>query len=671
MNDKERADFTLAANTIRCLSADAIQKAKSGHPGLPMGMADVASVLWLKYLKHDPLNPQWPDRDRFVLSGGHGSMLLYSLLHLSGYGLTIDDLKQFRQFGSLTPGHPEYGHTAGVETSTGPLGQGIANGVGMALAEKMLAERLNGGLGDFKPVSHKTIVMCGDGDLQEGISHEACALAGRLALDNMILIYDSNKITIEGSTDLADATDAAMRFKAYGWRVLEMDGHDYADIDRTLRKAFANKSGKPTIIITRTTIGKGSPNKQGTAGCHGAPLGDDEIRLVKQGLGFDPDKSFFVPAEVYAAFEKRTRSMHRLSLKWKRQFKVWNAMNPELSAAWRRHFSGELPDNLESLLPAFDLAKPVATRAASGAVLNAIAPSLPQLIGGSADLAPSNNTYLKGLGDVGPGAFGGRNLHFGIRELGMSAIMNGIAVHGGFKVFGGTFFVFSDYCRPALRVASMMKLPVIFVFTHDSFYVGEDGPTHEPVEQIAALRAMPGVTVLRPAEATEVAAAWLWALRSAKGPVALLLSRQNLDIIDRTKFPAASMLEKGAYTLWQSGKGAPDAIAIATGSEVGLALSAAKKAAEETGKNIRVVSMPSRELFAAQPAAYREEVLPSSCAKRLVMEAGVSFGWEGVAEPDGKILSVEGFGLSGPYKALAEHFGFTVDNATAILKGLL
>ncbi|MBR0056029.1 MAG: transketolase, partial [Kiritimatiellae bacterium] len=404
--------------------------------------------------------------------------------------------------------------------------------------------------------------------------------------------------------------------------------------------------------------------------CHGAPLGDDEIRLVKQGFGFDPDKSFQVPPEVYGAFEKRARALHRLSLKWRRQFKAWGEANPELAAAWRRHFSGELPDNLESLLPAFDAAKPVATRAASGAVLNALAPALPQLVGGSADLAPSNNTCLKGLGDVGPRAFGGRNLHFGIRELGMTAILNGMAVHGGFKVFGGTFFVFSDYCRPALRLAAMMKLPVVFVFTHDSFYVGEDGPTHEPVEQMAALRAMPGVTVLRPAEATETGAAWLWALRSASGPVALLLSRQNLEILDRTLYPAASMVERGAYTLWQSGGGKPDAIVVATGSEVGISLEAARKVAAEDGRNIRVVSMPSRELFEAQPANYREEVLPAGCARRLVVEAGVKFGWEGVAGPGGRILSVEGFGLSGPYKALAQHFGFTAAHVAELLRAL-
>jgi len=673
VKEDKYAEFELAANTIRCLAIDAIQKAKSGHPGLPMGMADVAAMLWLKYLKHDPKTPDWADRDRFVLSGGHGSMLLYSLLHLAGYGLTIDDLKQFRQFGSLTPGHPEYRHTRGVETSTGPLGQGIANGVGMAIAEKMLESRLNGNSaeGEFRPVSHRTVVFCGDGDLQEGISHEACALAGTLALDNLILIYDSNNITIEGSTDLADKTDAALRFKAYGWRVLEMDGHDFGAIDRTFHRAFGKPCGKPTIIIAHTTIGKGSPNKQGTAACHGAPLGDDEIRLVKQGFGFDPDASFAVPPEVYAAFEARARKMHRVANAWKRQFKDWRAANPELSAAWDRHFSGELPDNLESILPKFDPAKPVATRAASGTVLNALAPAIAPLIGGSADLAPSNNTYLKGLGDVSAADFSGRNLHFGIRELGMAAIMNGIAVHGGFKVFGGTFFVFSDYCRPALRVAAMMKLPVVFVFTHDSFYVGEDGPTHEPVEQLAALRAMPGVTVIRPAEATETAAAWLWALRKAQGPVALLLSRQNLEILDRAEYPAAALLEKGAYTLWQTREGRPDVIAIATGSEVGTTLAAAKALASGGDwRNIRVVSMPSRELFAAQSAQYRDEVIPAACRKRLVVEAGVSFGWEGIAGPEGKILSVEGFGLSGTYKALAEHFGFTPANVAALMKAL-
>lgn len=659
--------MALAANTIRCLSADAIQAANSGHPGLPMGLADVATVLWLKYLKHDPKNPAWSDRDRFVLSGGHGSMLLYSLLHLSGYGLTMDDLRAFRQLGSRTPGHPEYGHTTGVETSTGPLGQGIANGVGMALAERMAAARLGTPGEAFTPIDHRTIVFCGDGDLEEGISHEACSLAGHLKLERLLLVYDSNSITIEGSTALACSVDTALRFKAYGWRVVEADGHDFASIDRAFRKAF-KPCGKPTILIAKTTIGKGSPNKQGTAACHGAPLGADEVKLVKQALGFDPEKSFHVPDEVYALFKSRTAALHRKSLKWERDFKDWRKGHPELSVAWDRHFSGELPENIEKLMPEFDLAKPLATRAASGQIINALAPVLPQLVGGSADLGPSNNTVIKGAADVSAENYGGRNLHFGIRELAMTAILNGMAVHGGFRVFGATFFVFSDYCRPALRISALMKLPVIFVFTHDSFYVGEDGPTHQPVEQLAALRAIPGVTILRPADATETAAAWLAALRNKNGPTALILTRQNLDVIDRAKFPSASLLEKGAYTLWQGGDGTPDLTIVASGSEVGIALAAARQI---EGRNVRVVSMPSRELFEAQDKAYRDSVLDPACTRRLIVEAGSSMGWHKFAGDAGRILSIDRFGTSGPYKDLAKYFGFTAENVLAAAREML
>lgn len=667
MSTAEYEAMALAANTIRCLSADAIQAANSGHPGLPMGLADVATVLWLKYLKHDPLDPNWADRDRFVLSGGHGSMLLYSLLHLSGYGLTMDDIKAFRQLGSQTPGHPEYGHTKGVETSTGPLGQGIANGVGMALAERMAASRLGTPDEPFTPIDHKTVVFCGDGDLEEGISHEACSLAGHLKLERLILVYDSNAITIEGSTSLACSVDTAMRFKAYGWRVIETDGHDFASIDKAFKKAF-KPCGKPTIVIAKTMIGKGSPNKQGTASCHGAPLGADEVKLVKQTLGFDPEKTFYVPDEVYAAFKSRTNSLHRKSLKWGREFKTWRKSHPELSVAWDRHFSGEIPENIESILPSFDTAKPIATRSASGQIINAIAPVMPQLVGGSADLGPSNNTVIKGAADLSAENYGGRNLHFGIRELAMTAILNGIAVHGGFRPYGATFFVFSDYCRPALRITALMKLPVIFVFTHDSFYVGEDGPTHQPIEQLAALRAIPGVLTLRPADATETAAAWVAALKNTNGPTALVLTRQNVDVIDRTKYPSAALLEKGAYTLWQSGEGTPELTIIATGSEVGISLAAAQRL---EGRNIRVVSMPSRELFESQTADYKDSVIDPNCAKRLVVEAGASLGWHKIAGSQGRILSIDGFGTSGPAKDLAKHFGFTADNVLSVAREML
>ena len=655
----------LCANTIRCLSIDAIQAANSGHPGLPLGLADVASVLWLKYLKHDPKKTSWADRDRFVLSGGHGSMLLYSLMHLSGYGVSLDDIKRFRQLGSRTPGHPEYGCTDGVETTTGPLGQGIATAVGMALAERMLAARVNTD-GDFKPVDHRTFVFCGDGDLMEGISHEACSLAGHLKLDRLVLFFDSNAITIEGSTDLACSDNVKKRFESYNWHVLETDGHDFAAIDRTIRRAL-RLTGKPVAIICRTTIGKGSPNKQGTSSCHGAPLGEDEVKLTKKALGFDADKYFYVPQEVYDVFAVRTAKLHRQQLKWTRQYKEWRKANPEQAVAWDRHMSGALPENLESRMPSFDLAKPLATRSASGQIINALAPVMPQLVGGSADLGPSNNTVIKGADSVSAANYGGRNLHFGIRELAMSCVLSGMTLHGGFRVYGGTFFVFSDYCRPAIRTASLMKLPVIYVFTHDSFYVGEDGPTHQPVEQLAALRCIPGVTVYRPSDATETSAAWLAALRNVNGPTALILTRQTLPVIDRTVCAPASGLEKGGYVLWQSGKGKPDVTIIASGSEVALALGAAQ---QMTDANVRVVSMPSREIFAAQSEKYRNSVLDPACTRRLVIEAGSSFGWDIYAGPEGKILSIDRFGTSGPYKDLAKYFGFTVENVLALAKSL-
>ena len=661
-----REDLALIANTIRCLAIDGVQAAKSGHPGLPMGMADVAAVLWLKYLKQDPQDPNWMDRDRFVLSGGHGSMLLYSLLHLAGYPLPIDELKRFRQLDSLTPGHPEVGHTVGVETTTGPLGQGIANAVGMALAERMLAARVNTGDG-FDPVDHRTFVFCGDGDLMEGLSHEACSLAGHLGLDRLILFYDSNAITIEGGTSLACSDDARLRFKAYGWQVIETDGHDTDKIEAAIRKAL-RVTGKQVAIICRTVIGKGSPNKCGTHEVHGAPLGEDEIKLTKRALGFDENQSFVVPERVRALFADRAKRMHGLANRWRRGFKAWQAAHPEQAVAWRRHTSGELPENLEAVLPSFDVSKPLATRSASGVVINALVAAMPQLVGGSADLAPSTMTWIKASKGVAPGDFSGSNLHFGIREHAMASVMNGMLLHGGFRVFGATFFVFADYCRPSLRLAALMGLPAIYVFTHDSFYVGEDGPTHEPVEQLSSLRGMPGMTVIRPADPTETAAAWMAALKNTGGPTALLLTRQNMQVIDRSVYPCASNLERGAYTLWQSGTGTPDLLLIATGSEVELALAAAKQLA---GANVRVVSMPSWELFESQPPAYRDSVLDPACTRRLAIEAGVSFGWERYLGPSGRMIALDRFGASGPYKDLAKRFGFTVENVLAQARELL
>lgn len=664
MNKVDMDDMVLVANTLRCLSADEVQTAKSGHPGVAMGLADVAAVLWLKYLKVWGGDEKWADRDRFVMSGGHGSALLYALLHLAGYPLSIEDLRQFRQLGSKTPGHPEYGEVPGVETTTGPLGQGIASAVGMAIAEKMLAARFNAEGRTL--VDHRTWVTCGDGDLEEGISHEACSLAGALGLNKLIMFYDSNRISIEGPISLAVADNPVRRFLSYGWQVLECDGHDFVAIEKAIRKAMRSES-KPVLIICHTVIGKGSPNKADTAASHGAPLGEEELRLTKQALGFNPDESFVVPERVRECFADRIAKMKRLRNKWVRMAKTVFAADPALKSTWDAYYQEAMPADLSALLPDWG-GKPVSTRVASGKVLNALAPAVPWLVGGSADLAPSNMTYLNGLGDVAKESFSGRNFHFGVRELGMAGVMNGIAVHGGLRVFGGTFFVFCDYCRPVIRVAALMGLPVIYVLTHDSFYVGEDGPTHEPVEQLPALRAMPNVCVFRPADATETAVAWEVALRRKEGPTALLLSRQNLPVLDRTVFPAASEAAKGAYVLWQRDPAAePEAILIASGSEVSLAL----EVAQADARNLRVVSMPSWDRFEAQPEAYREAVLPKAVKRRIAVEAASSFGWERYVGDRGITLTMKGWGASGPAAKLAEHFGFTAAHLTALLNEYL
>lgn len=657
--------YRMAANTLRGLSMDGVQAAKSGHPGMPMGMADVAAVLWLSHLKVAPEIADWPDRDRFVLSAGHGSMLLYSLLHLGGYDLPLDELKRFRQLDSQTPGHPEAGHTPGVETTTGPLGQGIANAVGMALAERMLAGRLN--TGDFTAVDHHTYAICGDGDLMEGISHEACALAGHLKLEKLVLLYDSNQITIEGKTDLAYSDDVRKRFLAYGWQVLETNAHDFAQIERALRKARKG-SGKPVMVICHSRIGYGSPNKAGSAEVHGAPLGEEEVKLSKRNLGLPEDKTFFVPEEVSQLFAARARKNNRLARRWQRQLKAFLGENQDWRRLWQSFSDNLLPENLNQLLPEFDPEQPMATRAASGKTIQSLAAALPWLVGGSADLAPSTLTLIDGAGSVAPGDYSGRNLHFGVRELGMAGLLNGMALHGGFRVYGATFFVFLDYCRASVRLSAIMGLPVIYVFTHDSFYVGEDGPTHEPVEQIASLRCIPNMTVIRPADPTETAAAWVAALKNRRGPTALLLTRQNLPVIDRRQYPEASQLERGAYILWQSGQGTPDLIVLASGSEVALALSAARQA--ETG-NIRVVSMPSWELFESQPQSYRDSVLDPDCPSRLAVEAGSPLGWERHVGERGAIIGMSDFGLSGPYKDLEQRFGFTVSNILEQINRLL
>ena len=649
-------DIKLIANTIRGLSMDGVQAANSGHPGMPMGMADVAAVLWGQYLKHNPENPDWADRDRFILSCGHGSMLIYSLLNLAGYDLPMEELKRFRQWGSKTAGHPEFGHTIGVETTTGPLGQGCANAVGMAIAEKMLQVRYN--TDAQKIVDHYTYVLASEGEFEEGISHEIFSLAGNHGLGKLVVFYDQNFISIEGDTHMTYTDDVAKRMEAYDWHVQEIDGHNTAEIAAAIEAAQA-ETEKPSVIICNTKIGFGSPNKEGSHDCHGAPLGEDEVLLTKKNLGISEEK-FFVPQEVRDAFAARLDEMKKSEAEWTATFDAWTAANADLSKDWKAAMNGDLP-NLDGKLPEFEAGSSMATRASSGKVINALAKEIPYLVGGSADLAPSNNTYMAGLGDIGKDAWEGRNFHFGVRELGMGGIMNGVQLHGGFRIFGGTFLVFADYVRPTARMAALMGIPVIYVFTHDSFCVGEDGPTHQPIETIASLRMIPNMTVLRPCDANEVVESWKAALENKSGPTALCLTRQNLPTIDRSVFPAAELVKKGAYTLWQSGEGTPELLMIATGSEVEITLAAAQQLGDE-GKNVRVVSMPSRELFEKQSEEYKESVLPDACDNRMSVEAGTSFGWERYVGRKGTMISKDDFGASAPYTVLLKEFGFTTED---------
>ena len=640
-------ELKLVSSTIRCLCADIVEKANSGHPGAPLGMADLASVLWLEHLNVDPKDPLWAGRDRLVFSGGHASALEDALVHLSGMGkLTMDELKTFRQWGSRCAGHPERGLMPGVEVTTGPLGQGIAMGVGLALAAKKAA------------IANKTWVFCGDGDLEEGISHEVCSWAGAMKLSDLILVYDSNHITIEGDTALAMRDDTKRRFESYGWKVLEVDGHDIEAIDRVYRRATHVKD-QPVLVIATTHIGFGSPTKQDSAASHGAPLGAEEVAGLKRALGFDPEKSFFVPSEVYEMFKERTSRCHRAALKFKK-------------LGWKKPV-GDMADPaaLLTALPQFPADKPVSTRSASGTVMNALAPLVPGLVGGSADLAPSNQTYLKGLGDIGPSSYDGRNIHFGIRELGMSAIVNGLtAFDETFRGFGATFFVFSDYCRPALRLAALMELPSIFVFSHDSYCVGEDGPTHEPVEHIAALRTMPNVMAWRPADAVETGYAWVEMLKHRTGPSCILTTRQNVPILEGVK---AEGVAKGGYVVYSAGtQDANTVLYLASGSEVSLAVDAARRLAAE-GIGVRVVSLPCVERFLAQLPAYREEGLPQSMAKRVIVEAGSRLGLDSfrLDARTTAYVTLDRFGASAPYKVLNEKFGFTVDNVYAKAKELV
>jgi len=658
MNASQMELQDLSINTIRFLAADAVEKAQSGHPGTPMGLAPLAYVLWKRFLKHNPGNPKWADRDRFILSAGHASMLLYSLLYLTGYDLTLEDIKQFRQWGSKTPGHPEYGHTVGIETTTGPLGQGFANGVGMAMAERYLAAYFNReGLGI---VDHYTYCICGDGDLMEGITSEAASLAGNLELGKLIYFYDNNHITIEGSTDLAfSAENVQKRFEAYGWQVLvEPDGNDIDTIEHLILKAQA-ETRKPSLIIVRTHIGFGSP-KQDTAAAHGAPLGAEDLKITKQNLDWPLEPSFYVPAEVLSHYREALKEGEKAENEWNALFEKYTKEFPKLAEQWHKFMAGELPEGWDKELPAFDKGGSIATRSASGEVLNALAAKIPNLIGGAADLAPSTDTYLKGLGDFLESDHKGRNLHFGVREHAMGAILNGLTVHGGIICFGATFFIFSDYMRPPIRLAALMNIPTIFVFTHDSIALGEDGPTHEPVEQLISLRAIPHMTVIRPADANETREAWEYALRNRKGPVILVLTRQKLPILDQKKFGSAKDLSKGAYIL-SPAKTPAQLILIATGSEVSLALAAQEKLAQQN-ISATVVSMPSWELFDAQPQEYKDKVLPPSIKARLAIEAGSPKGWREYVGDDGDIIGIDRFGASAPGPVVMEKFGFTVEN---------
>ena len=649
----------LCINTIRMLAVDAVQKANSGHPGMPMGAAAMAYVLWPRFLKHNPGNPLWPDRDRFVLSAGHGSMLLYGLLYLTGYDLSLEDLKAFRQWGSKTPGHPEYGHTPGVETTTGPLGQGFANGVGLAMAERFLATRFN--RPDFPIVDHYTYAIVSDGDLMEGVSHEAASLAGHLQLGKLIYLYDDNHISIEGSTDLAFTEDRLARFSAYGWQVQKVDdGNDLKAIAEAIRQA-QTETARPSLIAVRSCIGCGSPNKQDTAGVHGEPLGIEEIRLTKENLGWPLEPAFHVPEEALAFFRQSVGTGEKREKEWQKLFAAYEKAYPEEAEAFNQIMAGKLPKGWDREIPIFPTdPKGTATRAASGTVLNAIAANVPHLMGGSADLAPSNKTMIKDTKDFQAGSYDQRNIHFGVREHGMGSIMNGLALHGGIIPYGGTFLIFSDYMRPAIRLAAMMGLKVIYVFTHDSIGLGEDGPTHQPVEQLAALRAIPNLTVIRPADANETAEAWKMALEIESGPVALVLTRQNLPTMDRTVMATAANLAKGAYILHKTGDQKPDVLLMATGSEVPIAIEAGEKL-KKRGVYSWVINMPSWELFDRQSREYRNQVFPPEVRTRVAIEAGSPFGWHRHVGEKGAIIGLDHFGASAPYKTLYEKFGLTAD----------
>lgn len=659
----------LCINTIRTLAIDAVQKAKSGHPGMPMGAAAMAHVLWSRHLKFDPTAPDWPDRDRFILSAGHGSMLLYALLHLAGFDLGLEDLRQFRQWGSRTPGHPERGVTPGVEVTTGPLGQGFANGVGMAIAEAFLAHTFN------RPghtiVDHYTFGIVSDGDLMEGIAAEAASLAGHLGLGKLIYLYDDNHVTIEGPTAITFTEDVGHRFGAYGWHVMQVtDGNDLSLIDAAIARAKLVRD-RPSLIMVRTHLAFGSPNKQDSSEAHGAPLGAEEVRLTKKALGWPEEAEFLVPEEARERYRAAAAAGAAAHTSWKERFAAYREAHPDLARQWEAFWSGRPPEEWRKALPTFAPSEgPMATRSASGKVLNAIADAVPNLMGGSADLAPSNNTYLKGKGPFDRRFRGGRNIHFGVREHAMGGILNGLALHGGVIPFGGTFLVFSDYMRPAIRLAALSKAHVIYVFTHDSVAVGEDGPTHQPIEHLASLRAIPGLTVIRPTDAAEVAEAWRIALEEVEGPTALILTRQNVPVLDRAHLAPASMLSKGAYILSDPKNLSMEVIIMASGSEVSVAL-AARDMLSVQGIMARVVAFPSWELFAAQPKEYRDEVLPPEVKARVAVEAGSTFGWERWVGSDGIVVGIDRFGASAPGEQVMEKLGITPASVAAAARSLV
>ena len=663
----KKIDLEKALQTIRFLSADGVQKANSGHTGLPMGTAALAYTLFMRHMKYNPTDPGWSNRDRFVLSGGHGSMLIYSMLYLTGYAVSMEDLKQFRQWGSITPGHPEWGHTPGVETTTGPLGQGFANGVGMAIAERHLGAIFN------KPgheiVNHYTFGIVTDGDLMEGISSEAASLAGHLQLGKLIYLYDDNRITIEGSTKITFTEDVAKRFEAYGWHVQQVtDGNDVEAIDAAVEEA--KKYPRPSIIICRTTIGYGLPTKANTSGIHGSPAGKEELAKAKENVGWPVEPMFYVPEEILEHFRTRQDAGKKAQEKWDYAFAAYKAAYPELAAEFERRMAGELPKGWEKPLPVFPASeKGLASREASGKVINAISPVLPELFGGSADLAPSVKTWMDKVPAFSPETPEGRNMHFGVREISMGAIGNGLLVHGGFIPYVATFLVFSDYARGSLRVAALSRMGVIWVLTHDSVAVGEDGPTHQPIEHIMSLRLIPNLVVLRPGDANEVSEAWKYAIEHRDNPVALILSRQNLPTLDRKVCSPAKGFAKGAYILYETEPGTPDVILMATGSELSLAYAAGKKL-EKQGRKVRVVSFPSWELFEKQSKKYQQSVLPAEVRRRISIEAGVTTGWQKYVGDEGIMLGIDEFGKCGPGEIVLEKFGFTVDNVVKLARKL-